>query len=111
MAIIRSTAAEPTRASEAAPCAKRSAPWRWMNWSRGYSLSPLHPIELRSHSRQAGSWRKRAGNSIGNGRYDESAPDTRPNGHGASMEHARSRPGEPLAISDTDRAGLQELGE
>ena len=74
-------------------------------------MSPLHPIELRSHSRQSGSWRKRAGNSIGNGRYDESAPDTRPNGHGASMEHARSRPGEPLAISDTDRAGLQALGE
>jgi len=27
------------------------------------------------------------------------------------QEHARSRPGEPLAISDTDRAGLQALGE
>ncbi len=85
MAIIRSTAAEPTRASEAAPCAKRSAPWRWMNWSRACSLRHLHLIELRSHSRPWGSWRKRAGNSNGNGRSDESAPDTRPNGHGASM--------------------------
>jgi DNA invertase Pin-like site-specific DNA recombinase len=27
------------------------------------------------------------------------------------QEHARSRPGDPLAISDTDRAGLQALGE
>ena len=27
------------------------------------------------------------------------------------QEHARSRPEEPLAISDTDRAGLQALGE
>src|SRR5467141_980618 len=27
------------------------------------------------------------------------------------QEQARSRPGEPLAISDTDRAGLQALGE
>ncbi len=25
--------------------------------------------------------------------------------------HARSRPGEPISISDTDRAGLQSLGE
>jgi hypothetical protein len=27
------------------------------------------------------------------------------------QEHARSRPGDPLVISDTDRAGLQALGE
>src|SRR5206468_10454958 len=28
-----------------------------------------------------------------------------------AQQHARSRPGEPLAISDTDRTGLQALGE